>query len=110
MPAEGEVDEEESGEAAAVPVVEVALMCYRWISTLKSSPDAPPRDKMLLSFSVPISLLPVPFQTSRDGDGNVMMMTPEQHQHQHQQQSKPRALAVCDVDGCTATRSMGIRK
>jgi hypothetical protein len=82
MPVEGEVDEDESGEAAAGPVVEVVPTCYRWVSTLKASPDAPPRDKMLLSFSVPTSLLPVPHQISRDGDGNVMMMTPEQQQQQ----------------------------
>ncbi|KAH9954186.1 hypothetical protein BC827DRAFT_72313 [Russula dissimulans] len=53
-PAEGEVDEEESAEAAAVPVVEV---CYQWTSTLKSSPDAPLGDKMFPSFSIPTSLL-----------------------------------------------------
>ncbi|KAH9955656.1 hypothetical protein BC827DRAFT_1158134 [Russula dissimulans] len=33
-PAEGEVDEGESGEVATVPVVEVVLTCYRWFSTL----------------------------------------------------------------------------
>jgi Ino eighty subunit 2 len=71
-PAEGEVDEEENGEttaaaisAAAVAaggavaqVVEVIPTRYRWISTPRPSPDAPPGDKMFLSFSVPASLRP----------------------------------------------------
>src|SRR5712671_4406848 len=101
-PAEGEVDEEESGEVAAalVPVVEVVPTCYRWISTLKPSPDAPPGDKMFLSFSVPTSLLPVSHQPPLDGDGDAVMVASQEQQ----QQSKPRAPAVCDVDGCTATR------
>jgi hypothetical protein len=102
MLAEGEVDEEESGEVAAVPVVVVvAPTCYRWISTLKSSPDAPPGAKMFLSFPVPTSLLPAVHQPALEGDGNVMMMVPEQQQQQ--QQSKPRAPSIHDVDGCTAT-------
>ncbi|KAH9957719.1 hypothetical protein BC827DRAFT_1137467, partial [Russula dissimulans] len=99
-PAEGEVDKEESAEAAAVPVVEVAPTCYQWISTLKSSPDAPPGDKMFHSFSVPTSLLPVPHQPALDGDGHTIMVAPEQQQ----QESRPRAPAVCDMDGCTAMR------
>jgi len=37
-PAEGEVDEEERGEVAVVPVVEVVPTCYLWISTSKSPP------------------------------------------------------------------------
>jgi len=42
-PAEGEVDEE-SGEVAAVPVVEVVLTCYRWILISKLSHSLyPPR-------------------------------------------------------------------
>jgi len=68
-PAEAEVDEGESAEAAAVPVVKVAPTCYQWISTLKSSPDAPPGK--FHSFSVPISLLPVPCQPALDGDGHT---------------------------------------
>jgi len=41
---------------------------YYWrISTLKASPDAPPGDKMFLSFSIPTSLLPVPYQCKRNG-------------------------------------------
>jgi len=59
----------------------------------------PPEDKMFLSFSVPISLLPVPHQPALDGDEHAKMVAPEQQQPQ----SKPRALAVCDVDGCPAT-------
>jgi len=46
--AEGEVDEGESGEVAAVPVVEVVPTCYRLISTSKSSPDAPTRQDVPL--------------------------------------------------------------
>jgi len=71
---EGEVDEEESGEAAAVLVVEVVLTCYQWISTLKPSPDAPPGDKTLLSFSVPVPtpLLSVPHQPVLDGDEDAI--------------------------------------
>jgi Ino eighty subunit 2 len=76
-PAEGEVDEEESGEVAAVPVVEVVPTCYRWISTSKPSPDAPPGDKKLLSFSISTSLLPVPHQPALDSDGDVIMVKPE---------------------------------
>jgi hypothetical protein len=76
-PAEGEVDEEESGEVAAVPVVEVVPTCYRWISTSKPSPDAPPGDKMLFSLSIPMLLL-VPHQPALDSDGDVVIVTPEQ--------------------------------
>jgi len=97
-PAEGEVDEEESGD--------VVLRCYRWISTLKPPPDAPPGDKMFLSFSVLTLLLPVPYQPALEGDGDAGMVAPEQQQWQ---QSKPRASAVCDVDGCTATRYRLVR-
>jgi hypothetical protein len=71
-PAEGSVDEEESGE-------EVGLTCYWWISTSKPSlDDAPPGDKTFLSFSIPTSLLPVPHQPALDSDGDVIMGIPEQ--------------------------------
>jgi len=105
-PAEGEVDEDESGEvamagavAAAAPVVEVIPTRYRWISTLRPSPDAPPGDKMLLSFSVPASLLPTTHQsaTSVDAEGDVKMKTTHD-------QELPIAPAVCDVEGCSAKR------
>jgi hypothetical protein len=69
-PVEGEVDEEESAEVAAV--AEVVLTCDWWISTLKPSPDAPPGDKIFLLFSVPTSLLPV-----LDGDRDTIMVAPE---------------------------------
>ncbi|KAH9039821.1 hypothetical protein EDB85DRAFT_224034 [Lactarius pseudohatsudake] len=96
-PAEGEPEEEESGEVAAVPIVEVVPTCYRWISTSRPAPDAPSgEEKMTLSFSVPASLLPTSHQVAveGDGDGDVKMEEPR----------KPAAAAVCNVDGCTATR------
>ena len=109
-PAEGEVDEEESGEVAmagviaAAPVVEVIPTRYRWISTLKPSPDAPPGDKMILSFSVPESLLPTTHQSAADvdTDGDVKMDTTQEEE----QSKKPHAMApaVCDVEGCSAKR------
>ena len=109
-PAEGEVDEDESGEAATaaataiVPAVEfIPPTRYRWISTLRPTPDAPPGDKMFLSFSVPASLLPTTHQQASDVDdeGDVKMETT-----QEQEQEQPRAvtLAVCDVEGCSAKR------
>ncbi|KAH9956410.1 hypothetical protein BC827DRAFT_1157759 [Russula dissimulans] len=104
-PAEGEVDEEESGEVAAVPVVEVVPKCYRWISTLKAFPDAPPGDKMLLSFFVPTLLLRALHQSALDGDRDVIMVAPEQQQ----QQSRPRAPVVRDADGCMNTRYRLVR-
>jgi len=115
-PAEGEVDEEESGEAAAAAaaaamaagaagataqVVEVIPTRYRWISTLRPAPDAPAGDKMFLSFSVPTSLLPTTHQDV-DADGDVKMETTTQEQEQ-----EPRSMvapAVCGVEGCTARR------
>ncbi|KAI0291270.1 hypothetical protein BC826DRAFT_1106026 [Russula brevipes] len=100
-PAEGEVDEEESGETAVapvVPVVEVVPTRYRWISTLRPSPDAPPGDKMLLSFSVPTSLLPASHQPALDADGDTNM------EEQEQRSKPPAPPAVCDVEGCTANR------
>jgi len=94
-PAEGELEEEESGEVAPVPVVEVVPTFYRWISTTKPAVDAPPgEEKMTLSFSVPASLLPIP---NEDGDEDVKMEAQEQP-------PKPRAPAVCNVEGCTAIR------
>ncbi|SRR6266852_4104496 len=109
-PAEGEVDEDESGEVptvgagVAAPVVEVIPTRYRWMSTLRPSPDAPPGDKVFLSFSVPTSLLPTIHQsaTDVDADGDVKMETT-----QDQELSKrPHAMApaVCDVEGCSAKR------
>jgi Ino eighty subunit 2 len=105
-PAEGEVDEDESGEAAtagagaAAPVVEVIPTRYRWISTRRPSPEAPPEDKMFLSFSVPASLLPTIHQstTKVDADGDVKM--------EQELPEKPRSMApaVCDVEGCSAKR------
>jgi Ino eighty subunit 2 len=114
-PAEGEVDEEENGEIAAAAasataaaaagalaqVVEVIPTRYRWISTLRPAPDAPPGDKMYLSFSVPTSLLPTAHQdvdVDADADGDVKMETTREQE--------PRAIvpAVCGVEGCTAMR------
>jgi hypothetical protein len=74
-PAEGKVNEDENGEAsvavtaaaaataaagAMVQTVEVITTRHRWISALpvRPSPDAPPGDKIFLSFSVPASLVP----------------------------------------------------
>jgi Ino eighty subunit 2 len=96
-PAEGEVDEDESPEVVAPPVIEVVPTRYRWISTLRPSPDAPPGDKMLLSFSIPTSLLPMSHQPPTvDADGDTKM--------EAQEKPKSRDPAVCDVDGCTVTR------
>jgi Ino eighty subunit 2 len=105
-PAEGEVDEDESGEAAtagvaaAAPAVEVIPTRYRWISTLRPFPDAPAGDKMFLSFSVPPSLLPTIHQsaTGVDADGDVKMETKQE------QELRAMAPAVCDVEGCLAKR------
>ncbi|KAH9956412.1 hypothetical protein BC827DRAFT_755699 [Russula dissimulans] len=94
-PSAGDVDEEESGD--------VVPRCYRWISNLKPAPDAPSGDKIFLSFSVPTLLLPVPHQPALDGDRDAGMVAPEQQWQR--QQSKSLAPAVCDVDGCTATRT-----
>jgi Ino eighty subunit 2 len=110
-PAEGEVEEDESGEVAmagavaAVPAVEVIPTRYRWISTLRPSPDAPPGDQMFLSFSVPESLLPTMHQSASDvdTDGDVKMETAQAQELS----KKPQAMApaaVCDVEGCSAKR------
>ena len=96
-PAEGEVEEEESGGFTVPPVIEVVPTRYRWISTLRPSPDAPPGDKMLLSFSVPTSLLPTSHQPALDPDGDTEMGVQELL-------PKPRAPPVCDVDGCKENR------
>ena len=81
------------------PVIEVVPTRYRWISTLRPSPDAPPGDKMLLSFSVPTSLLPMSHRPpTADADGDTKMEV------QELPLPKPRAPAVCDVDGCTVSR------
>ena len=96
-PAEGEVDEEESGGFIAPPVIEVVPTHYRWISTLRPSPDAPPGDKMQLSFSVPTSLLPSSDQPALDADSDTKMEVQESP-------PKPCAPAVCDVDGCKEKR------
>ncbi|KAN0137816.1 hypothetical protein V8E53_004300 [Lactarius tabidus] len=94
-PAEGDPEEEESGEVAPVPIIEVVPTCYRWISTTRPTSDAPPgEEKMTMSFSVPASLLPTPLQ---DEDGDIKMEAQEQP-------PKPLAPTVCNVDGCTATR------
>lgn len=94
-PAEGEPEEEESGEVAPVPIVEVVPTYYRWISTTRPAIDAPPgEEKMTMSFSVPASLLPTPLE---DGDGDIKMEAQEQP-------PKSLAPAVCNVDGCTASR------
>ena len=96
-PAEGEIDEEESGGFTAPPVIEVVPTSYRWISTLRPSPEAPPGDKMLLSFSVPTTLLPTSHEPPFDPDGDTQMDVQEPL-------PKPRAAAVCDVDGCKEKR------
>ncbi|KAH8984172.1 hypothetical protein EDB86DRAFT_3106094 [Lactarius hatsudake] len=68
-PAEGKPEEEESGEVAAVPIVEIVPTCYRWMLTVRHAPDAAPDgEKMTLSFSVPASLLPTPHQVAVEGD------------------------------------------
>ena len=107
-PAEGEVDEDENGEAATAAAVVIAPAVefipptrYRWISTLRPTPDAPPGDKMFLSFSVPTSLLPTTHQSASDVDdeGDVKMETTKE-----QEQSRAVTPAVCDVEGCSAKR------
>jgi hypothetical protein len=91
---EGKVDEDENGETAAAgvsaaaavatagaaaQVVEVIPTRYRWISTLRPSPDARLGEKMFLSFSVPASLLPnQPAAPDADADGDVKMETTEE--------------------------------
>jgi Ino eighty subunit 2 len=80
------------------PIVEVIPTRYRWISTLRPSPDAPPGDKMFLSFSVPTSLLPATMHPV-DVDGDVKMETQEQ-----EREAQAVVPAVCGVDGCTAKR------
>ena len=96
-PAEGEIDEEESGGFTAPPAIEVVPTSYRWISTLRPSPEAPPGDKMLLSFSVPTTLLPTSHEPPFDPDGDTQMDV-------QVPLPKPRAAAVCDVDGCKEKR------
>ncbi|KAH9957712.1 hypothetical protein BC827DRAFT_646536 [Russula dissimulans] len=91
-PAEGKVDEEESTEVAVVPVVEVAPTCYLWVSTLKSSPDAPPGDKTFHSSSVPTLLLPVPHQPTLDGDGDTIMVGQEQQQQSRNHGPRPSVI------------------
>ncbi len=90
---------------AAAQVIEVIPTRYRWISTLRHYPDAPPGDKMFLSFSVPASLLPATHQSTTpdvDADGDVKMETTQEQEPP----KKPRAMAraVCDVEGCSAKR------
>ena len=90
---EGEVDQEENGEAAvAVTATAVATAAgvmartvptrYRWISTLGPSPDARPGDKMFLSFYDPVLLLLYQSATPDvDADGDIKLkMTQEQEQ------------------------------
>jgi Ino eighty subunit 2 len=110
-PAEGEMDEDESGEAmiagtgAAVQAIEVIPTQYRWISTSRPSPDAPPGDKMFLSFSVPASLLPTTHQSAApdvDADGDVRMETTQEQEPP--EKLRAMAPAVCDVEGCSARR------
>ncbi len=80
-----------------MPIIEVVPTSYRWISTTRPAPDALlGEEKMALSFSVPASLLPTPHEVMVDGD-DVNMEAQERL-------PKPRAPAVCNVDGCTATR------
>ena len=114
-PAEGEVDEEENGETAAAAVsaatavaaagaaaqvVEVIPTRHRWISTLRPSPDAPPEDKMFISFSVPESFLPAP---DTDPDGDVKMRTTQEQE----QELKPRGMAVPAVRAVEGARRRG---
>jgi Ino eighty subunit 2 len=91
------MEEDENGEVAIAPVAEVVPTCYRWISTLRPTPDTSPGNKMFLSFSVPASLLPMPCQPALDAGGDVNMDTQEQA-------PKPQAPSICDVKGCTAKR------
>jgi len=95
--AEGEVDEEESSKVAvAPPVIKVVPMHYQWVSTLCPLPNALLGDKMLLSFSVPTLLLPMPHEpAARDANRDTKMGM------QVQQVPKPHALAICDIDGCS---------
>ncbi|KAH9016876.1 hypothetical protein EDB84DRAFT_1679652, partial [Lactarius hengduanensis] len=68
-PAEGEPEEEESSEVAAVLIVEVDPTFYKWILTIRHAPDAAPDgERTTLSFSVPASLLPTPHQVAVEGD------------------------------------------
>jgi Ino eighty subunit 2 len=115
-PAEGEVDEEENGENAAAAavaaagtaaqVVEVTPTRYHWISTTETPlrrAAAPPGDKMFLSFSVPVSLLPNQSAApDADAGGDVKMETTKEQE----QERKTRAMvpAVCEAEGCTAKR------
>jgi Ino eighty subunit 2 len=96
-PAEGEVDEDKNVEVASPPVFDVVPTRYHGSRHYDPPPDAPPGDKMRLSFSVPRSLLPAAVLNA-DGDSKVDV------QEQPAPVPKPRAPAVCDIDGCTMTR------
>ena len=85
---------------ATAQVVEAIPTRYRWVSTLRPSPDMPPGDKMFLSFSVPASLLPTTPDADVDADGDIKMEGTEKGQGM----PKVPAVAVCAVDGCTAKR------
>ena len=99
------IDEEDYGGATAAAgtmtqVVKVILTRYRWISTLRSSPDAPPRDKIFFSFSVPTSLLPdQPTAPDVDVNGDIRMEKAEQQDQE--QKARVTAPAACAVAGCT---------
>ena len=106
------IDEEEYGGAttaagAMTQVVNVILTRYRWILTLRSFPDAPPGDKMFLSFSVPTSLLPdQPTAPDVDADEDIKMEKAEQQDQE--QKARVTVPAACAVDGCTTKRKHGL--
>ena len=89
-PVEGEIDEEEKGEAmaeaATAQIVEVIPTHYCWHSTLRPSPDAPPRDTFFLGDIFQSASLP-PIQSGAAPDfyahGDIKTKTTK-HQKQEQ--------------------------
>ena len=77
-----------------MPIIEVVPTCYRWISTTRPAANTPDEKKMTMSFLVPASLLPMPFQIE---DGDIKMEAQKQLQNREHERF---ATSI----GCTAIR------
>lgn len=94
----GEAEDEE-GEGSAAPIPIIPTM-YRWSSSVKEGENG--EKQMVLSFAVPISVVPVP-----DGDETSMDVDPVPVSAVPPPQSE---RPTCDVSGCKVPRKYRLVK
>lgn len=93
-------DDEEAAEGSEPPAIVLPTM-YRWVSSVKTETNAEGETvkTMALSFSVPTTVIPVPYQ-----DGSTGEAAPMEIDGQPLVPPPVKPVHLCDVPGCDVPR------